>query len=296
VPHDPISIEIKELKKDSITFLLKNCDTSVANALRRVIISEVPTMAIDLVDIENNSSVLHDEFIAHRLGLIPLTSSKVDKFLYTRDCSCPGHCPQCSVEFNLSVRCTDDQTLDVTSLDLKSRDPDVVPVDAMDAPDNYGEQERAEAGILLVKLRKNQEVKLKAVAKKGVGKEHAKWSPACGVTFQFEPVIHLNETRMLELTEEQKQEFAKCCPTKVYKYDENSQQVEIENIRGCTFCQECVLRAVDMGKEDLVQIQVKEDNFLFTVESTGSLPPEEIVLSAFGVLKEKLANIHSQLK
>jgi DNA-directed RNA polymerase II subunit RPB3 len=77
-------IEILELKEESMSFLLSKTDISVANALRRIMISEVPTMAIDLVEIENNTSVLHDEFIAHRLGLIPLTSSKMDKFNYTR--------------------------------------------------------------------------------------------------------------------------------------------------------------------------------------------------------------------
>ncbi len=77
-------IEILELKDDYMTFILSKTDTSVANALRRIMISEVPTMAIDLVEIENNTSVLNDEFIAHRLGLIPLKSSKVEKFFYTR--------------------------------------------------------------------------------------------------------------------------------------------------------------------------------------------------------------------
>lgn len=77
-------IEIVDIKNDVIKFMLTKTDISVANALRRVMISEVPTMAIDLVEIENNTSVLHDEFIAHRLGLIPLRSAKVDRFNYTR--------------------------------------------------------------------------------------------------------------------------------------------------------------------------------------------------------------------
>jgi DNA-directed RNA polymerase II subunit RPB3 len=95
-------IEILELKDDRITFLLKNSDTAVANALRRVMISEVPTMAIDLVEIEINTSVLNDEFLAHRLGLIPLTSGAVDRFKYSRDCLCSENgtlCLHLSIQF-----------------------------------------------------------------------------------------------------------------------------------------------------------------------------------------------------
>ena len=76
--------QIKILSKDfnTIKFELHNTDLTVANALRRVIISEVPTMAIDIVEISENTSALHDEFLAHRCGLIPLLSENVDNFKY----------------------------------------------------------------------------------------------------------------------------------------------------------------------------------------------------------------------
>ena len=78
-------IDITDIsKKGQISITLSNTDASIANALRRVMIAEVPTMAIDIVEIENNTSVLNDEFIAHRLGLIPLTSSRAERFAYSR--------------------------------------------------------------------------------------------------------------------------------------------------------------------------------------------------------------------
>ncbi|VAI30683.1 unnamed protein product [Triticum turgidum subsp. durum] len=127
-------VRIRELKDEYAKFELKDTDASMANALRRVMIAEVPTVAIDLVEIESNSSVLNDEFIAHRLGLIPLTSSAAMSMRFSRDCDAcdgDGSCEYCSVEFHLAARATDSgQTLEVTSTkDLRSTDPKVCPVD-----------------------------------------------------------------------------------------------------------------------------------------------------------------------
>lgn len=125
-------VKIRELKHDYAKFELRETDVSMANALRRVMISEVPTVAIDLVEIETNSSVLNDEFIAHRLGLIPLTSERAMSMRFSRDCDAcdgDGQCEFCSVEFHLQAKCVTDQTLDVTSRDLYSTDPTVTPVD-----------------------------------------------------------------------------------------------------------------------------------------------------------------------
>ncbi|EZG67804.1 putative DNA-directed RNA polymerase II subunit, partial [Gregarina niphandrodes] len=74
-------LEITDVTRDRIKFTLKNCDVSFANALRRVMIAEVPTMAIDLVSIEENSGVLQDEMLAHRLGLLPIDSTNIRKYV-----------------------------------------------------------------------------------------------------------------------------------------------------------------------------------------------------------------------
>lgn len=88
------NVNISEVKYDNtnniLKFVLSGTDLSMANSLRRTMISEVPTLAIENVTIFENTTCLNDEFIAHRLGLIPLTSDCVDEFEYTRDCNqCP---------------------------------------------------------------------------------------------------------------------------------------------------------------------------------------------------------------
>ena len=78
--EDEPEIRILELSRYTLKFELTNTELSVANALRRIIIAEVSTMAIDLVQVRENTSVLNDEFIAHRIGLVPLFSESVDQF------------------------------------------------------------------------------------------------------------------------------------------------------------------------------------------------------------------------
>jgi DNA-directed RNA polymerase II subunit RPB3 len=102
-------IKILELSQYVMRFELHNTDLSVANSLRRIIISEIPTMAIDLVEVRENTSALHDEFIAHRIGLIPLRSHEVDMFEFSESCpGCSGFkCEKCQVHFKLQAVCTD---------------------------------------------------------------------------------------------------------------------------------------------------------------------------------------------
>ncbi|PWZ39762.1 DNA-directed RNA polymerases II, IV and V subunit 3 [Zea mays] len=312
-------VRIRELKDDYAKFELRDTDASMANALRRVMIAEVPTVAIDLVEIEVNSSVLNDEFIAHRLGLIPLTSAAAMQMRFSRDCDAcdgDGSCEYCSVEFHLSVHATDsDQTLEVTSNDLRSMDPKVCPVDqarayqhALGGTDPFGANASNENrqvihhlasrptclwGILIVKLRRGQELRLRAIARKGIGKDHAKWSPAATVTFMYEPDIRINEELMETLTVEERISLIESSPTKVFELD-SANQVVVKNAEAYTYDDEVIKHAEAIGKPGLVEITAKEDSFVFTVETTGAITAYELIMNAITVLRQKLDAVRLQ--
>ena len=94
---------------------------------------------------------------------------------------------------------------------------------------------------------------------------------------------------MSNLSKEQKVDFVNSCPTKVYSLNKKTEQIQIDNVMNCMFCEECVKKA-DSWKlpESLVKISTKPGKFIFTVETTGSLRPEEIVKMALDQLKKKL--------
>ena len=124
-------IKITELQSDLACFELSNTDISMANSLRRIMIAEVPTLAIEFVEFEINTSALQDEYLAHRLGLIPLRSFRpMSEWCFAHACDCDGYCDLCSVKFTLDVSgpdSSDTQDLDtsVTSRDLLTRNGQV---------------------------------------------------------------------------------------------------------------------------------------------------------------------------
>ncbi|KAL1915788.1 uncharacterized protein VTP21DRAFT_6547 [Calcarisporiella thermophila] len=252
-------VHIRELNAEHVDFVLSNTDLSVANSLRRVMIAEVATMAIDMVEIDINSTVLTDEFLAHRLGMIPLISTTADRFVYTRECMCSQYCQNCSVELTLHVMCNEDRTRAVTSRDLMSSDRTVQPVGS-DSPDS--------PGVLIVKLRKGQEIKLKCIARKGVAKEHAKWSPVTAVGFEYDPYNKLRHTKYwVEESEERE-----------WPVGRNAEEEEPPK-EGEAFDHAAV-----------------PNRFYMDVETSGALRPEEVVLKGIRVLTEKLGLLQESLQ
>jgi DNA-directed RNA polymerase II subunit RPB3 len=183
-----IQITVRDVSDFHIDFVMRNCDLALANSLRRVMLAEIPTVAIDMVEIVNNTSVLPDEFLAHRLGLVPLSASHVDEMRYSRDCDCDNYCDRCSVILTLDAKCTTDENMHLYARDL---------VVGMRPNEHVGTpvlREDEPKGVLLAKLRKGQELRVKCVAKKGIAKEHAKWAPTAAIGFEYDPNNRLKHT------------------------------------------------------------------------------------------------------
>ncbi|HEY9754159.1 MAG TPA: DNA-directed RNA polymerase subunit D [Oculatellaceae cyanobacterium] len=296
--RDP-RIDIISQKEDSIRFVLSDTDTSIANALRRVMIAEVPTLAIDLVEVLENSTVLNDEFLAHRLGLLPLrvaTSKGVDQFIETQNCHCVSTCSHCSVTFELDAHNPGpEETKTVYSSDLITNTEGIEVVGYSSKEESTLGTRDEGRGIVIAKLGIGQRLKLRAIAKKGIGKIHAKWSPVAIATYTFEPRVVLNDSRLDEISESQRREFVASCPAKVYLFDERSKKVMLANEPACFFCNECVKKGREFkekGDDDnVVVIETKPNRFVFVVETVGSLRPEEVVLNALRRLQAMINEV-----
>ena len=152
-----MSLEIINENEEKESVKIKGVPLQYANALRRICLNGVPIYAVESVDVLENSSVLADEGVAHRVGLIPLKtdleSSKADnendKIMLTLDSG------------------ISDETRTILSGDLKSQDSNVVPT-SDDIP--------------IVTLAPGQSIKFEAHARLGRGTEHAIWNSANIVT------------------------------------------------------------------------------------------------------------------
>ena len=266
-----MNIRIIEMNENFLRFVVEGIDPALANTLRRIILSEVPTMAVDEVVIIENSSILHNEILALRLGLIPLKTD-LDSYNLPEDCSCKSEfgCSLCRSTLTLDVQ-AGDEVRTVYSGDLVPEDPDVAPTSDE---------------IPIVKLAPGQKIRLEAYARLGRGKDHAKWQPVSLCIYRYMPKIEIDEERC--------NTCGRCidiCPKKVLA--EKDGKIKVENLIECTLCGDCV----DSCGEEPPAIKVSWDDktFIFDLESTGALPVKRIVIEALKALNEKFSDFMESL-
>jgi DNA-directed RNA polymerase II subunit RPB3 len=147
-----------------------------------------------------------------------------------------------------------------------------------------------------MKLGKNQRMAMRFAVRKGIGKNHAKWSPVATCIMHKEPIVELDQGKVNgTMSIPQRKGFVAACPRKVYTFNELNQEVEVEKAGECTLCIECQRFAEAQGLDNAVKIAENNHKFIFTVESTGALPPVEIVRKAMRILKEKVSTFGNDL-
>ncbi|TAJ43385.1 DNA-directed RNA polymerase subunit D [Methanofollis fontis] len=267
-----MQIESARIEDGIARFVLSGATPAFANALRRAMIGEVPTLAIEDVKIYDNSSTLFDEILAHRLGLIPIKTD-LSRFRQQDECSCEGvGCPLCLVTFTMSV----EGPRTVYSGDLISDDPETRPV---------------QDDIPIARLFEGQKVVLEARAVVNVGSTHAKWQPTTACGYKTYPVIEIAE---------------KCdgcgmcideCPRGVLELQGRTARVVEGKIEECSLCRLCekACLTTGIGEEPAISVRSDTSRFIFVVESDGSLPVQTIIQKGLEYIRKQSTDLADTL-
>lgn len=299
-------------------------DAAIANAFRRILIAEIPTLAIEYVFVHNNTSVIQDEVLAQRLGLIPLTGGKegLQNFLkwYKKptddDEEPPAPQDHDTIVLQLKVACTRKEGAARSETDpekaynnahVYAHQIEFTPVGRQE---QFFSGENAIASnnpdILIAKLRPGQEIDVEMHAIKGVGSDHAKFSPVATASYRLLPTITITRP----ILDKDAQKFARCFPKGAIEVgkvtEEDAAQVGsgyeghvgaakavVKDTMKDTVSREC-LRHEEFA--DKVKLGRVRDHFIFSVESTGQMDSDELFLESVKALKNKCSRLKSNLQ
>ncbi|MEM1518131.1 MAG: DNA-directed RNA polymerase subunit D [Nitrososphaerota archaeon] len=159
-----MQVSIIEEDDKRIKLSLRDVPLSIVNALRRIIINEVPVMAVDDVLIIENTSSMMNEVLAYRISLIPYVTD-LENYKLPEECDCKSAvgCEKCTVRFSLKAVASD------SVITVYSRD--IQPVG------ETGKVRPINGDFPIIKLAPNQAIELELYVRLGKGKKHAKWQP-----------------------------------------------------------------------------------------------------------------------
>ena len=271
-----MDIEIRELQDRKAELLLSNTNPPMANALRRVLIADVPKLAIEDVEFHlgtigaedsdkefESTSPIFDEIIAHRLGMIPIPTD-LELFNYKDECEdCDGEgCPNCTVIYSLNKKgpCTvySGDLVPVGETDLRVVD-DLIPI---------------------VKLNEDQALLIYATAELGTAKEHAKWQPTSGVGYKYYPKVDI-EYEKCDMCED----CIESCPVDILEVKDG--KINVTDIEECKMCNACV----ETCEFNAIEVGGREDKIVLRFETDGSLTTEQTLKKGLEVLQEKFDHV-----
>ena len=282
-------IEIKSKTDEELVFDIKGVDPTVVNTLRRIMIAEVPTMAIETVIVNQNTSIIPDEVLAHRLGLIPILADAND-FIEKKPED--EFNDKNSIKFKLKVKCYIDKDGKLINENIFSKDLILEPQGEQEKKYYNSQTKKYSIGlvhddILINKLASGMELDLECYCVKGIGRTHAKWSPVCTAYYRLINKINL----LKEISGDDAEELRQLCPKGVFILNKKG-KAEVGNVRECTSCRECIRQE---KFKDFIELGKIADHYEFHIESVGMYKPEIIFFRAIDVLKEKIKICHDIL-
>lgn len=152
-----IKLRVEHIDEINLKLLFRGANSSILNMFRRKIMSDVPTISIEYITIHENTSNINDEFLCHRLCMIPIKIIDT-QILDQKDFK---------VKFTLNFYCTT-KTSHVLAKHLKTNEKNVRLL--------YDD-------IIITSISEGQKISITAVACIGTGKEHSKWCPVSSVHF-----------------------------------------------------------------------------------------------------------------
>ncbi|CAN2390529.1 transcription by RNA polymerase III [Pristimantis euphronides] len=286
------------MEDDVLEFDMVGIDAALANAFRRILLAEVPTMAAEKVYVYKNTSIIQDEILAHRLGLIPI---RADPRLFEYRSSGDAEGTEIdTLQFELDIRCSRNPRASKDSSDPnelylnhkvytshmkwlpQGNQADLFPDTDSPRP--------VHPDILIAQLRPGQEIHVLMHCVKGIGKDHAKFSPVATASYRLLPEITLLRPVEGELAER----LQRCFSPGVIGVDSvaGKKVARVANARMDT-CSREIFRHDDL--KDLVKMGRVRDHFIFSIESTGILAPDALLKEAIKVLMGKCHHFLDEL-
>jgi len=246
-----------ELKGNKGVIKIEDTDVYFVNALRRIMLSELPKLAIDDVIIYDNTSPLFDEIISHRLGLIPIPTD-LRSMVFRKDCKCKDKgCPSCTVRYTLSKE-------------------EEGPVYSGDLQPEHKSFAIKEDKIPIVQLAKEQRIILEVEAVLGIAKDHAKWQAILAPSYKMEAFIEIDKKRMDEV-----KDFIKELPKDLVELKAN--KLDIKDITKLTVLESYI----DKAKIDFITVKRDPTKITFSFETDSSLTAKEALKESVDILTKK---------